>query len=166
MLYISSMQRLKLLEKDRIISGEEGGESWIRVQDFKYVPASQIVLEPRMLQPCERWRGFQGTLQRKWLRPYAQRLFQCSGLGLVWAQCKYPHLVSFDRVAGISKSQAAQLPLQPVLLIDVCGIPQAPGWGQGKQAGKHQGEEEQEQFVETCALWRGWPPCQHKLLQK
>lgn len=27
-------------------------------------------------------------------------------------------------------------------------------WGQDEQASKHQGEEEQKLFVETCTLWR------------
>ena len=74
--------------------------------------------------------------------------------------------MGFGGASGISKSPATQLPLQPVLLFYVGGIPQGPGWGQGEQASKHQGEEEQELFVKTCALWRGWPPCQEKLLQK
>lgn len=40
--------------------------------------------------------------------------FHTVGQKLIWALAKDPHLVGFGGAAGISKSQAAQLPLQPV----------------------------------------------------
>lgn len=74
--------------------------------------------------------------------------------------------MGFGGAAGISKSQAVQLLLQPIPFFYAGGIPQGARLGQGEQASKHQGEEEQELFVETCTFWRRWPPCQDKLLQK
>lgn len=54
----------------------------------------------------------------------------------------------------VSVSQAVQLLLQPIPFFYVGGISQGAGLGQGEQASKHQGEEEQELFVETCVFWR------------
>lgn len=62
--------------------------------------------------------------------------------------------MGFGGTAGISKSQAVQLLLQPIPFFYVGGISQGAGLGQGEQASKHQGEEEQELFVETCVFWR------------
>ena len=71
----------------------------------------------------------------------------------------------FGGAAGISKSQASELPLQPVSFFYVGGNPQEPGWGQDEQASKSQGERNRSYLLRR-ALWRGWPPCQNKLLQK